>query len=186
MGSHAAHLCRCVCGTERVVTASSLRSGRRKSCRACGAKRSAIKHVRHGHFRNGIRSPEYMAWESMRQRCLNPKGAYHARFTVFEEWLGPGGFQRFFAHVGQRPSSEHTLDRIDNNGNYEPGNVRWATWHEQAKNRRDTRFLTIDGQTRCVTDWAEISGIKRKTIYERLRRGWEPERAVYGQINISQ
>lgn len=183
INSHLSYLCRCVCGTTKVVSASGLRLGRRKGCRACAPARFAEKHVRHGHFRGGVRSPEYLAWESMKQRCLNPKGAYYGRFTVCNEWVGPDGFERFFSHVGPRPSSQHTLDRIDNDRGYEPGNVRWATMREQARNRRDTKFLTIGERTLCVTDWAKVSGIKRKTIYERLRRGWEPERAVYGNLS---
>ena len=93
-----------------------------------------------------------------------------------ERWLK---FENFLADVGPRPSSEHTLDRYpDNNGPYEPGNVRWATCTEQARNRRSSRTLTYQGHTRTIAEWAEISGLAAPTLYYRLSHGWTAEHVL--------
>lgn len=89
-------------------------------------------------------------------------------------------FERFVADVGERPSPQHSLDRFpDNNGNYEPGNVRWATRTEQGRNKRNNRLLTLNGATRCIAEWVEITGIPRSAISLRIDKlGWTAERAL--------
>ena len=89
--------------------------------------------------KNQVISPEYRAWENMRQMCYNPKYQGSKNYlgrgiTVYSEWIE--SFRAFHAYIGDRPSKMHSLDRIDNDGNYEPGNVRWTTWDIQANNRR--------------------------------------------------
>lgn len=121
-------------------------------------------------------TPEYHAWESMRTRCHAGEDSIHydkykARgIKVCEEW--EQSFMAFYEHVGPRPSSEHTLDRVDNNGHYEPGNVRWATRRTQQRNKRTTNMVTIDGITRAARDWEEIAGLSYGALKNRLRRGW--------------
>lgn len=115
--------------------------------------------------------PEYNIWCAMRERCSNPNNKgykyYGARgIKVDQEWQG--SFETFFRDVGPRPSPQHSIDRINNNGNYEPGNVRWATVYEQAQNKRSNRLVTINGETRCVAEWARIAGLKEGTVYYRL------------------
>jgi hypothetical protein len=88
-------------------------------------------------------------------------------------------FEAFLRDVGPRPSVRHSLDRIDVNGHYEPGNVRWATPEQQKTNRTDSVKVTANGQTLCVSEWAALTGINPYTIYKRIgRNGWSPERAV--------
>lgn len=113
----------------------------------------------------------------MKDRCRSSKYYRERGIVVCETWRGRGGFERFRGHIGKRPTAEHSVDRIDNNGNYEPGNVRWATRTEQMRNTRATTAVTIGGQTKCVTEWAEASGLSAGAIKYRLRRGW-PESEV--------
>jgi hypothetical protein len=97
---------------------------------------------------------------------------------VCDRWLGADGYKNFLADVGKRPSPKHTLDRRNNNGNYEPGNCSWATAAVQCRNRRNNRIIAYKGKTLCAADWAEELGINRKTLYTRLRQGWPVERAL--------
>jgi len=105
--------------------------------------------------------------------------------VVCQEWQGLGGYECFLAHAGRRPSSEHSIDRIDNNGNYEPGNVRWATRRQQAQNKRNNVMIWIDGERRCLAEWARIGGTKAYTIRDRMRRGWSPKRAVFWKVEAA-
>jgi hypothetical protein len=116
------------------------------------------------------KTPEYRAWTSAQVRCSNPNSRsyrhYGGRGIRFaKEWVGGDGFLRFLQHVGQRPSSEHSLDRINVNGHYEPGNVRWATASVQSQNRRNTllrpnhdNLITAFGVTHTVAEWADAFG----------------------------
>ena len=137
---------------------------------------------RHGEATDSGPSVEYVAWQSMTSRC-SPTGPHSSNYddrglSVCEEWRGSGGFERFLAHVGRRPTDEHSIDRIENDKGYYPGNVRWATRRQQAQNRRTNVTLTIDGVTLCVAEWARRACLHRNTVYARLSRGWAPERAV--------
>jgi hypothetical protein len=100
--------------------------------------------------------------------------------TVCAEWLGPEGFAAFFAHIGPKPDPSYTVERIDNDKGYEPGNVRWATRAEQNQNKEpDARsLLTALGETMTYTQWGERSGLKADTIYQRIKLGWNADEAV--------
>jgi hypothetical protein len=114
-------------------------------------------------------------WRNMISRCYNPKCAGYGRYggrgiTVCLAWVQ--SFETFAHYVGKRPTPEHSIDRIDNNGNYEPGNVRWATRTEQVYNTRANRIIEFDGRSMSLTQWASEVGIDPRTIHTRLRRGW--------------
>lgn len=143
-----------------------------------------VSVARHGHATRAGTTPEYQAWSAMVQRCHNPKNPYYKYYglrgiRVDPTWLGRGGFDAFIAHIGERPSTKHTIDRVENDGGYAPGNVRWATRRVQARNTTQNTLLTLRGETLCVCDWAERVGVRRGMIFSRLGRGWAPEAAVF-------
>jgi hypothetical protein len=137
-----------------------------------------VRNRRHNQERHGMTgTPEYFAWNNMLMRCLleDRKDAHRYKdhgVTVCERWLS---FANFFADMGRKPSPKHKIDRIDNNGNYEPSNCRWATKQEQCRNRSTTRNLTFQGKTMCIREWSKVTGIKRQTIQQRLKNGWSVE-----------
>lgn len=124
----------------------------------------------------------------MHQRCENPNDQdyddYGGRgILVCDRWSGPGGLVNFISDVGRRPSPSHSIDRYPNvNGNYEPGNVRWATKKEQSLNRRNAKMLTANGVTLHLSEWAEILGCSPNVIRCRIESGWEVSLAVTKQV----
>lgn len=139
---------------------------------------------RHGHDGRGKRTPEYRCWAAIQSRCHNENDDgyeyYGARgVRVDDSWRGEGGFERFLAYVGLRPSPQHSLDRYPNNdGNYEPGNVRWATRTEQMRNTRRATLITIGDETLPTKTWCERTGVPYRTAWYRIDAGWDPARAV--------
>lgn len=131
-------------------------------------------------------STEYRIWKSIKDRCLNSNHVAYPRYggrgiTICEQWRT--SFLAFLSDVGERPGKTHSLDRYpDKNGSYEPGNVRWATTHQQNRNRTDNVFLTFNNETLVLADWALRRGMKIKTLASRIRRGWPVELALSAPI----
>ena len=124
----------------------------------------------------------------MKQRCLNPKMPkfkdYGGRgITVCDRWLNSPTV--FVSDMGLKPGKKYSLDRIDNNGDYEPSNCRWATQIEQVRNRRDNRKLTVNGVTRLIVEWSELYSIHRETIMSRIKGGWSNIDAVSKPVRWS-
>lgn len=116
----------------------------------------------------------------MVERCTVPtcnRWEYYGGrgIKVCERWLR---FENFFADMGKKPSRAHSIERTDNNGNYEPGNCRWATQTEQGRNTRKTRFVTFGDQRLAIGDWADKTGISIHALRGRLNGGWSVERAL--------
>ncbi len=136
--------------------------------------------------RSVARSPEYEAWASMLKRCRNPTSTNYAYYggrgiTVCAEWHS---FARFFADVGPRPPgtavvrARYSLERLNNNLGYVPGNVKWATTFEQHRNRRANVYLTAFGETLILSDWARRTGIHKDVLRYRISHGWSLERML--------
>lgn len=176
-------LCRCDCGGSTVTTTNCLKSGNTRSCgcykrehAAAAAKRANTKH---GHSK---KHPLWMTWIGIRSRCHNP------RATGYKHWGGRGiticdrwrDFTTFIADVGERPSPDHSLDRIDKDGHYEPGNVRWATHEEQANNRRDNLMVHYRGTEMTLRRAWRAAGciVSRESAVRRVANGWPVEAAL--------
>lgn len=139
----------------------------------------AFTTLTHGQCRKGHRSPAYISWISMKSRCTNPNWPgyerYHGRgIRVCERWMN--SFVDFLADMGPRPPGT-TLDRIDNDKGYEPGNCRWATSRQQAVNKSQTRILVHEGRSMSMVEWAEEIGINYSALQERIRK-WPLARAL--------
>lgn len=137
-----------------------------------------------GWSRHGLSyAPEYRAWQTMRLRCTVPTNPAYKDYggrgiKVCERWLKSP--KAFIEDMGPKPSPKHELDRWPNNdGNYEPGNCRWATRSENDRNRRNNRLIECGGETLTLIAWAERSGVQPGTIKERMDRGWPAERAIF-------
>lgn len=126
--------------------------------------------MRHG----GEGTPEYRIWIDIRRRCNDPGRPgfrdYGGRgIRICNRWID---FANFLTDMGKRPSPEHSIDRINNDGDYEPSNCRWATPKEQSNNRRSNHYITIEGETMTIAQWCEKYDIPDTTFHNRLRRGW--------------
>lgn len=174
--------CVCDCGGAKVVHATNLRAGRTKSCGCLNKEMASVRSLKHGQSSNGgarKATSTYMVWSGMLDRCRNQNDAAFANYggrgiSVCERWYS---FENFFADMGERPAGL-SLDRRDNEGNYELSNCRWATRKEQARNTRTNRLVTIDGRTQCVAAWQEELGIKRETVQKRVAAGMAIEKAI--------
>lgn len=127
------------------------------------------------------KTPEYNIWRQMRQRCQNINAAYYKYYgargiKVCERWEK---FENFINDMGEKPTPVHTLDRIDNDGDYAPSNCVWATRKEQAQNRRPSKpLITFNGKTQSLKDWARDLGVRPGLLYERRGDGWSIERVL--------
>jgi hypothetical protein len=174
--------CRCICGNEKPVRGSNLRNGNSQSCGCLSREISRAIHTRHGEGKSGQTSPEYRTWCGIRRRCLDVNATAYSRYggrgiTIHPAWVN--SFKAFLASVGRKPGPQYTIERNDNNGNYEPGNVRWATHAEQNRNYSRNRILTINGLTMCASDWADRVGLPRAVVLGRLESGWSATDAVF-------
>jgi hypothetical protein len=170
--------CSCSCGRITVVDSSALLSGRTQSCGCLNQDERVSRTKPHR------RSPEYKIWDAMVQRCTNPKNKHYKNYggrgvKVCERWRD---FDQFYVNCGPRPSPAHTIERVDNNKDYEPDNCKWATRKEQQNNTRANRWLTLHGETYTVAQWAEKLCINPCTLYARLHVGWSVERTLTSPV----
>ncbi len=173
-------LCECKCGTRRVVLAAGLRRGTSKSC-GCFRNFITIKRSTiHGAAKRLFRLSEYTTWKAMIQRCENPNNNSYYRYggrgiIVCQRWKS---FQNFFSDMGKKPFQKFTLDRINNDGNYEPSNCRWADYLTQANNSSQNIILTFNGTSAGISAWSKICGLPSRLIRERVNHGWTVARSL--------
>lgn len=175
-GQYAHWHCICDCGQEAAIKGQSLRAG---DTRSCGCLNQEMRHSAKVHGMHNI--PEYHIWQAAKARCNNSNNAKFEHYggrgiKMCREWQD--NFAVFIADVGRRPEGKYTLERIDNDGNYEPSNCQWATYATQNRNNRRTRLLTFRGETHCLTDWAKIVGLNRDALNARIRSGWSIKKAL--------
>jgi len=181
--------CVCDCGSIGEFDNNRLRRGKVQSC---GCKKPVPKHGRSG-------DPIHNVWGEVVQRCTNPKSTSYSRYgergvTICDAWRD---FAVFLADMGDRPSDNHSIDRIDNDGNYSCGkcsnciqngwslNCRWATPEEQANNKRNNLVVTVDGKSMTAAQWEKTTGVSQKKIRQRISRGWSDKEAVCGRLATS-
>lgn len=179
-------ICRCDCGTVRVVAANALVRGMSRSCgcfrvELLKATRPYFPPSNRTHGLSRVAVKEYRAWVSMRARCGRQSHPTYPHYggrgiAVCERWKA--SFRSFYDDIGPAPSPAHSLERINNDGCYEPGNVRWATREEQTANTRRTHRITFNGTTLPLKRWARKIGMSGEGLHNRLRRGWSVERAL--------
>jgi hypothetical protein len=170
---HPRWVCFCECGRATEVDGSSLKSGNIKSCGCLQKEINVARSTKHG----GSYTSEYTSWALMKARCYSKTCPSYSDYggrgiKVCERWLK---FENFLEDIGNKPSSEYSIDRIDVNGDYTPENCRWATVKEQSLNKRSSRLLTIDGVTKNLYTWCREYGISPATFYSRLKRGYSDE-----------
>lgn len=160
--------CECDCGNVVKIYNGSLSSGATTSCGCYNTELIIQRRFKHGATSGGI-SPTYRSWTKLKHRCFNRNNIGYQDYggrgiTVCDRWKD--SFENFLEDMGERPEGT-SIDRIDNDGNYEPGNCRWATKKEQANNKRSNRYLTHDGKTLNLAQWSKKINISVSALYYR-------------------
>ncbi len=175
---------RCECGTEKTVTAANVRAGKTTSCGCLTRERAVVALTTHGQATAGAATPEYKTWCKMISRCTNPSTKDAPRYggrgiTVCDRWRHD--FAAFFADMGPKPGPGYSIDRFPNsNGNYEPGNCRWATAKQQSLNRGNfNHMIDFEGRQMTVSEACELAGLSVDAVLERLKAGWTADRALH-------
>ena len=174
----------CDCGTQKVVYANAMRRGSVRSCGCLQRELSSARATTHGQTKGHRPSTEHRIWSGAKNRCTNPNSRswpdYGGRgITMCDRWRD--SFEAFLADMGKRPSPEHSIDRIDNDGPYSPENCRWATRREQGANKRNSRIITHDGITRSINGWAHELGVGATTLLYRANAGWSDSEILFGR-----
>jgi len=168
-------VCLCICGKECDSSIYALRKGAKRSCGCRKREFIAEKKTTHGLYG----TPIYMCWASMKQRCLYEKSNRYKTYgergiAIYPEWIKSfASFNSYIvSHLGEHPGKGWSIDRIDVNRGYEPGNIRWANNQEQARNKTNTLYLEFKGEKKDIFEWSESTGIKYNTLLNRYHRGW--------------
>lgn len=169
-------IAKCECGKTKLVNAGDLVSGRTNSCGCIKSNMLKAKNTTHGKTGHYC----YSGWRGMIQRCTDANHKqwkdYGGRgIKVCERWQN--SFANFLEDMGERPDGME-LDRINNDGDYEPGNCRWISRNRNSKNKRSNVLITWNGETKCATEWDESLGLAKGVVGHRLKKGWSVEKAI--------
>ena len=181
-------LCRCECGTEKWLLKTNLKRGTTRSCGCQKGKHVSENRAIHGQSGTSM----YHRWSTMIARCENPNKRNYKDYggrgiKIHPPWRHDFlAFERYVRrYLGECPSPQHTIGRIDFDKDFEPGNLRWATVRAQNNNTRKNVYLTFRGRTATVAQWARITGLSVGAIYQRITRlGWSVERALTQPVQV--
>ena len=168
-------LCECECGKTKNIIGWNLVNNMTKSCGCLGREIRILALTKHGM----TKSVEFTTWHEMKRRCLGKdkkriKNYGDRGITVCDRWLK---FENFYKDMGKRPTKKHSIDRIDNSKGYSKDNCRWATSKQQGRNKRNNIMVTYKGETKCLSEWAEVTGLKQALLYQRtIRDNLEPHK----------
>jgi hypothetical protein len=183
-------ICECDCGNKTTSVTARLTIGKKRSCGCVWKKEVSQRFKKHGHTSNGLIGVEYMAWHSMKERCLNPNTDGYENYggrgiTVCERWLdAENGFQNFYDDMGDRPSPKHSLDRFpDKDGHYEPNNCRWATQIQQARNKTTNVVVEYEGERLVIIELANRFGVDPRRLGEQIKIK-SPEEAIFFLLHV--
>ncbi len=173
--------CLCDCGSRVIVSGSNLRHGNTESCGCLRKDAIVTTHSTHGK----TKSAEYRSWFAAKQRCGNKNHAMYPHYggrgiKVCDRWQS---FENFIADMGEKPGKEYSIDRINPDGNYEPGNCRWAKPSEQSNNQRRNVSVTHEGRTLTLSEWSAVLSVPAPTLYSRAAKGWSDHEILFGRRN---
>lgn len=169
--------CKCKCGNEIVAVGYQVKTGKTKSC--------GCYHIEKITTHGASNSVEYQAWADLKDRCYNHNNKYYHDYGgrgifVCRRWRK--SFENFYKDMGERPSSDLSIERIDNNGPYAPWNCKWGTVKEQNRNKRTNRFIHYNAEALCISDFALKYNIDRSTLRKRINIGWDIDDILSEQI----
>lgn len=169
--------CVCDCGNETQVVISDLKRGKTKSCGCLNREIVSKTSMKHGMSK----TIEFNIWRGIKQRCNNKKCSTYKYYgnlgvKICDRWLN--SFENFYKDMGDIPSKNHSIDRIDVNGDYSPENCRWSDSKTQSRNKKFNHNVTFNNETMCIAAWAEKLSIKYSTLSDRILRGWTIEKAL--------
>lgn len=186
IGRQTAWLCKCDCGSEKVVMAWNLKTRNTSSC-GCLWQEVVPEHNKELNTRHGESHTKlHKVWRNMRYRCFNPNSKSYEDYggrgiTICEEWNVFEKFRDWALKNGYEETL--TIDRIDVDGNYCPENCRWVSEKKQQNNKRNNNYITFNGNTHTIKEWSEITGIGWSTIKGRLKAGWPVEKTLTQKPN---
>jgi len=178
-------LCQCECGSKKEVEIYSLIRGLSKSCGCYNRELASKRKYKHGYSNlpgTDQKNPDYEIWLKIKSRCINPSDKSYSNYggrgiTVSDDWKN--SFDQFYKDMGPRPSKLHSIDRIDNNGNYCKENCKWSTYEKQANNRRNSKLIEYNGQSLSFSQWSRVCGIGEATIRGRFNKNLSLEKIFY-------